>query len=62
MLSHLFRGVDDDIAQNLQRFAMNEVNAARVALQSALDRNMAMLEDARHDGALVTALKAFNCE
>lgn len=62
VLSHLFRGVDDDIAQNLQRSAMNEVNAARVALQSALDRNMAMLEDARHDGALVTALKAFNCE
>lgn len=61
VLSHLFRGVDDDIAHNLQRSAMNEVTAARVALQSALDHSIAMLEEARHDGALVTALKAFNC-
>lgn len=62
VLSHLFRGVDEDIFQRLRQASMNEFKAARAALKTALDRNMEKLEEARQDGAITTALNAFECD
>lgn len=61
VLSHLFRGVNETIFLNLRQSAMNESKAARAALKTALNRNMEELEEARRDGAITTALNAFEC-
>lgn len=62
VLSHLFHGVNEDISQRLAQGPIRENQAARIALQKALDHNLEELEEARHDGALVTALKAYDCD
>lgn len=62
VLSHLFRGVDEDITQRLRQASMGETQAAREALKAALNRNIKMLAEARESGALVAALEAFECD